>query len=290
MALLDNNRHHQINRMTTQFVNQIKKSFRRVQLVLEKPYQILDDQVATQTFEHALIPPNVYQTWINHQFGKTLYKNIIHFRGLNPDLNFHLFDNQKIEAYMEEFLGKHPIFHIYQNSQFGPSKADIFRVCILNERGGFYFDINKGCAVPLRSLLKSDSDCLISYEKNDCIILPEQAVMDRVQQPTKLAMQWSFGFAKNHPVTNTMIQEICDFYPYFKDKVFENPKDAILSFTGTGMLTRAIRKTLLQNLGLQLNQAGIDYNSYAIPEMPGSWSRYFTSPAYSKFQNRPIVL
>lgn len=276
--------------MPNLLINQLKKSIRRAQLVLEKPYQWLDDQVATQPFNHAHIPPNVYQTWVNRQFGKTLYKNIINFRKLNPDLNFHLFDNQKIQAYMEEFWGDHPIFHIYQNSQFGPSKADIFRVCILNERGGFYFDINKGCAVPLRSLLKPESDCLISYEQNNCIILPEQATMDRVQHPTKLAMQWSFGFAKNHPVTNMMIEEICNFYPYFKDKIFENPKDAILSFTGTGMLTRVIRKALLQNPDLQLNQAGIDYNGYAIPEMPGSWSRYFTSPAYSKSQNKPIVL
>lgn len=276
--------------MSKQIVNHLKKSIRRAQLVLEQPYQLLSDQIATKKFEHDHIPPYVYQTWVNRQFGKTLYKNIIDFRNLNSDLNFHLFDNQKIEAYMEEYWGDHPIFQIYQNSQFGPSKADIFRVCILNERGGFYFDINKGCSVPLRTLLKPDSDCLISYEKNDCIILPELAVMDRIQQPTKLAMQWSFGFAKNHSVTCMMIEEICNFYPFFKGKIFENPKDAILSLTATGMLTRVIRKALLNNPKLQLNQAGIDYNGYAIPEMPGSWSRYFTSPAYSKFQNKPIVL
>jgi mannosyltransferase OCH1-like enzyme len=276
--------------MTSQFVNKLKKSIRRAQLLLEKPYQILEDQTATKPFNHANIPPNVYQTWVNRQFGKTLFKNISQFRRLNPDLNFHLFDNQKIEAYMEEFWGNHPIFQIYQKSQFGPSRADIFRVCILNERGGFYFDINKGCSVPLKALLKPNSDCLISYERNNCIILPEQEIMDRVQEPTKLAMQWSFGFAKHHPVTSMMIEEICNFYPYFKDKIFENPKDAILSFTATGMLTRVVRKALLQNPELHLNQAGIDYNGYAIPEMPGSWSRYFTSPAYSKSQNRPIVL
>ena len=276
--------------MKNQLVNKLKKMARWAQLVLEKPYQTLEDQVATRLFENKYIPPNVYQTWVNRQFGKTLYKNILTFRNLNPDLNFYLFDNPEIEAYMEEFWGNHPIFQIYQRSQFGPSKADIFRVCILNERGGFYFDINKGCSAPIRILLKPDSDCLISYEENNCIILPEQSIIDRVQQPTKLAIQWSFGFAKRHRITTMMIEEICDFYPYFKDKVFESPKDAILSLTGPGMLTRVIRKALLENPSLLLNQAGIDYNGYAIPEMPGSWSRYFTSPAYGKFQNRPIVL
>lgn len=120
--------------------------------------------------------------------------------------------------------------------------------------------------------------------------MPEQSIMDRVQIPTKLAIQWSFGFSKNHLITNMMINEICDFYPYFKGKIFDTPKNAILSFTGTGMLTRAIRKTLVQNPGLLLNQAGIDYNGYAIPDMKGSWVRYFASPAYSKFENKPIVL
>ncbi|BEI32936.1 hypothetical protein PHIN5_03040 [Polynucleobacter sp. HIN5] len=276
--------------MFNQFIPQLKKSVRQIQLVLEKPYQFLDDQIAIQPFEHAHLPPNVYQTWVNRQFGKTLYKHIIHFRTLNPELNFYLFDAQKIDAYMEEFWGNHPIFQIYQNSQFGPSKADIFRVCILHERGGFYFDINKGCAIPLKMLLKPDSDCLISYEQNNCILMPEELIMERIQHPTKLAMQWSFAFAKNHPITAMMIDEICNFYPYFRGKTFENPKDAILSFTATGMLTRVIRKTLLENPNLQLNQAGIDYNGHAIPEMPGSWSRYFTSPAYGKSKNRPIVL
>ncbi len=95
--------------------------------------------------------------------------------------------------------------------------------------------------------------------------MPEELIMERIQHPTKLAMKWSFAFAKNHPITTMMINEICNFYPYFRGKTFENPN-------------------------LQLNQAGIDYNGHAIPEMPGSWSRYFTSPAYGKSKNRSIVL
>jgi mannosyltransferase OCH1-like enzyme len=269
--------------MKNQFINALKHNVRKTQLILEKPYQYLEDQNASAPFPNSNIAPNVYQTWVNRYFGKTHFNEILQFRKLNPDLNFYLYDNQMIESYMEEFWGHHPIFKIYQNSQFGPSKADIFRVCILNERGGFYFDINKGCRAPLNSFLQTDSDCLISYERNDCIIMPEQSIMDRVQIPTKLAIQWSFGFSKNHLITNMMINEICNFYPYFKGKIFDTPKNAILSFTGTGMLTRAIRKTLVQNPGLLLNQAGIDYNGYAIPDMKGSWVRYFASPAYSEF-------
>jgi len=101
-------------------------------------------------------------------------------------------------------------------------------------------------------------------------------------------MQWSFGFKKNHIVTQMMIEEICDFFPFFQGKVFDNPKNAILSFTGTGMLTRVIRKALLKHPHLELNQAGVDYNGSAIPDMRGSWSRYFSSPAYSKTSNRQI--
>ncbi|MBU3564468.1 glycosyltransferase [Polynucleobacter sp. MWH-HuK1] len=276
--------------MKIQIINTFKRNVRRAQLILEKPYQYLEDQVATTAFPNLHIAPNIYQTWVNRHFGKTHFNEILQFRNRNPDLNFYLYDNQMIESYMEEYWGNHPIYRIYQNSQFGPSKADIFRICILNERGGFYFDINKGCKAPLHSLLQPDSDCLISYEQNDCIIMPEQSIMDRIAHPTKLAMQWSFGFARNHPVTTLMINEICDFYPLFKDQHFDNPKNAILSFTGTGMLTRVIRKTLLQNPSIALNQAGIDYNGYAIPDMKGSWVRYFTSPAYSKSNNRPIVL
>ena len=271
-------------------LNLLKTSIRRTQLCLEKPYQLLEDQTASKSFSNPHIPPNVYQTWVNHHFGKTLFREITQFRNLNPDLNFHLYDNLKIEAYMQEFWGDHPIFQEYQKSQFGTAKADIFRICILNERGGFYFDINKGCACPIHTLLSSDADSLISFEKNDCIILPEKEIADRLQHPTKLNMQWSFGFKQNHIITQMMIDEICDFFPFFLGKVFDNPKNAILSFTGTGMLTRVIRKALLKHPHLAFNQAGIDYNGHAIPEMKGSWSRYFSSPAYSKANSRAIVV
>lgn len=96
--------------MFNQFIPQLKKTVRQIQLVFEKPYQFLDDQVATQPFEHAHLTPNVYQAWVNRQFAKTLYKHIIRFRILNPDFNFYLFDAQKIDTYMEEFWGDHPIF------------------------------------------------------------------------------------------------------------------------------------------------------------------------------------
>jgi len=271
-------------------IDKLKSRIRSVQIILEKPYQFLEDRVASSSFNNNFIPPNVYQTWVNNYFGKTHFAEIARFRALNSDLNFYLYDNLKVQNYMEEFWGHHPIYQVFNNSQYTPSKADIFRLCILNERGGFYFDINKGCKKPLRSFIKTDSDCLISFEKNDNIILPELCAIDRVDYPDKLIMQWSFGFAKNHPVTSTMIEDICEIYPYFKGKIYNSHKNAILSFTGPGMFTRSVHKTLLKNPDLVINQAGIDYHGHAIADMQGSWVRYLTSPAYNKTASKPIVL
>ena len=58
---------------------------------------------------------------------------------------------------MQERWGSHPIGDLYQRAQFGVMQADLFRYCMIHDRGGFYLDINKILIVPLRTLLHQGS-------------------------------------------------------------------------------------------------------------------------------------
>ena len=51
---------------------------------------------------------------------------------------------------MQKEFGRHPIYEVFQNAQFGPMKSDIWRYCILYRRGGVYCDIGKSMPVPIR--------------------------------------------------------------------------------------------------------------------------------------------
>lgn len=255
----------------------------------EKPMQILYDRKASVQSHLLNIPPVVYQTWEVDFFGKTHFSEIEKFRDLNPDLSFELFAKEKLEAYMEGVWGNHPIYPIFKKSRFGPMFADIFRYCVLFERGGFYFDISKGCSGSVSSLCHANATGLISYEAHDCVVIPSMKAIERMAHPEKYILQWGMGFAKGHPILQKLIENICEYYPNFKGKSFAIPKNAILSLTGPGMFTKTIREFFNESADENLTQAGIDFNGIGIYSLKGSWVRYATVPAYTGASSTIIV-
>ena len=255
---------------------------------LELPLRKVTDRDSTVEVKQK-IPPIVYQTWVNDLFGKTHASEIEKFRNLNPELSFKLYNSEKSNQYMKDYWGNHPIYNIYCLLKFGPAKADIFRYCILYERGGYYFDISKGCDFPLTKLHPSSSTALISFEMNDCVVLPNKNIVNWFAHPTKYILQWGFGFEKEHLILKSVIDNICAYSDIFKDKIFENPKNAILMFTGPGMFTKSLRDIIADGIRCEITQAGIDFNGYGVFEMKGSEVRYLTVPAYGNVLNSKIM-
>jgi hypothetical protein len=236
-----------------------------------------------------VIPNVVYQTWEDHRFGKTHTKGILKFRALNPDMQFHLYDRKDRDKYMANSYGTHSIYQIYKNTKFGPMKADIFRYCILFEKGGYYFDIKSAANQKISRLCPEDADGFISYENCDCALPPNEDCIGRVLFPTKYVAQWGMGFAKNHIILSRMIDSICSNYLFYKGKVFADPKLAIMSYTGPGKFTQIVREEIGLNKSINVFQAGIDFNGHGIFSMPGAKHRFLTYPSYSKITNAIIV-
>ena len=79
--------------------------------------------------------PNIdYQTWPEKKLPWRLANNIKEFRDLNKDHSFLIFTDRDRDNYMKTYWGNHEIYKIYRDSIFQPSKADIWRYCILYER------------------------------------------------------------------------------------------------------------------------------------------------------------
>ena len=265
----------------------------RHQIVLRTEYPLIKlcDSLPQREMQssHGLIPPVVCQTWVSNEFGRSHFRAIGEFRKLNPTLDFVLFDDKQVEDYLSTFYAGHDILAVYRNSRFTPLKADIFRYCILYQRGGYYFDISKGCSVPLRSLHSPSDRRLLSYENSFCSVMPELNATPGFQYPDRYLIQWGFGFAPKDPILERVIDLFCAYYPYFKGKTFENPKSAILAFTGPGMFTKAVRQIVHEEGRLEGAQAGVNFNGYGIPWMQGSEVRYHLSPPYVLARNEIIV-
>lgn len=194
---------------------------------------------------------------------------------------------------MKEHYGSNPIHEVFAKARFGPLKADIWRYCILYQRGGVYFDINKSVDLPLREMIHKDDKALISFEQNRVkASIDWEAPIEirgRLQHPESIIMNWALAFAPGHPFLLKTIQNIIADYPKWKMNVVADVKDAITRFSGPLMLTRSIWESIRQMPDVEFTQVGIDFNGRGNPDMRRSWSRYLSLRSYDEYSNAIIV-
>ncbi len=233
------------------------------------------------------IPNTIYQTWVSKYLPRKLAINVKKFRSINKDYSFIIFDDNERDDYMKEKWSHNPIYKIYLNSVFQASKADIFRYCILYEKGGFYFDIKSGCKIPI-SKLKISRGAIISHENTISTFPPNLDSIESSKYPFNIIKNWAFGFKKNHPFLKNIIEEIIKYAPFYKNYIFTNPKNAIISFTGPGMMTNVYRKYII-NKEDRIDPLGIDFNGNGIYELDGSSLRFESSKSYALIKNSKIL-
>lgn len=257
----------------------IKKLLLSRYLLTDLPWVSVSNQISPNKLKQK-ITPAVYQTWESNDFGKRHAKEIQQFRSLNPGLDFYIYNKEQRDAYMLNSWINKPIYLAYKNAKFGQIRADIFRYCIVYEFGGYYFDISKGCNVPLNSLHSPNSLGLIAHESNDRPIPVSSDLIAIYGEPNKLFVQWAFGFAPNSPILKIAIDMIESHIEDFSIVDFKNPSSAILDFSGTHLFTRAIDEFAKSNGLIGISQSGIDFNHHGIFSLNGSNARYLQVPSY----------
>lgn len=262
-------------------------------LIGEYPLVPIGDRHAMQAAPDWAIPAVIYQTWETNLIGKTHFKQWEDFRQMNPAMAFHFFDGRAMDDYMAKHYGHHPIYEIYNKGKFGPLRTDIWRYCILLERGGFYMDINKALSRPIASFIKADTRALIAFESTLSLMVAPTKIASRLVNPHNLVVNWGFGFAKGHPILQKTIDNICKYYPQFAGRAFEQPKHAIIKLTEPAMLTQSLYDAFIEHdepeFDAGIVQAGIDFEGAGISNMARSWVRYAQIPAYARARNQIIV-
>ena len=270
--------------MISNILYTIKKKLRSI---TEYPLVEINDYISQKPIEQK-INPIVHQTWIDKKFGKTHAKQIVNFRNLNKNLSFKIYNDQQMEDYMNKEWSRHPIYLIFKNALIGPLKTDIFRYCILYQQGGYYFDISRGCSVPLTHLHDKNSEGILTYEDTECFLPPKHEKIFKLKRPFNHFLQWGLGFKKNHKFLEILINEIVENYNFYRNKNFSNPKLAILNFTGPGMYTHVMRKYISQYGLEQLTELDIKFNGMGIFKLKGSSIRYYTKESYTYYKNLKI--
>lgn len=243
-----------------------------------------------QAHRAAAIPSVIYQTMEMRWSHPKFFESIESLRELNSDFSFVVFDASERDEYMRATWGHHEISRIYFDSLFGQMRADIFRYCVVFERGGFYLDINKGLSWPIGKFLSDGDEGLISFERNQTYIFPPEAAARQILQPDLFVIQSFFGFSAEHRVLAQAIQQIVELEPFFRGVSFDYPKGAITTLTGPGLFTRVLREVAGKG-GLEgVRQVAPDFTDHFVPRLPGS--RKYLNPKihYAKLQNYPLFL
>jgi mannosyltransferase OCH1-like enzyme len=236
------------------------------------------------------IPNVMYQTWQDARLGRSHRAALTRMREANPDYGFELFDDAALDRFMAETYGDTPIVRIFRAARFGPLRTDIWRYCILHERGGVYCDIGKGFDAPLRTLWPAQASGVIAFERNQFV--PDEATVPPpgLLHPDRRVVNWALAFAPGHPLLRRVIDGIVAKYPLYKGKVSADPKLDILKFTGPIHLTECVHAHARANGVADLHQAGIDFEGHGRPSLPGSYVRYLSIPSYMHARHAPIVL
>tara|TARA_Y200000002_G_scaffold304213_1_gene259803 strand:- start:863 stop:1675 length:813 start_codon:yes stop_codon:yes gene_type:complete len=266
--------------------DKIKYNIRRIS---EYPLVTLDDQKALRP-PNQKITPIVYQTWVDNKFGKTHKRSLLKFRNINKNLSFKIFTNPMMEEYMLQKWGNKNIYTIFKNALIGPLKTDIFRYCILYDQGGYYFDISRACKIPLTKLHNKTSKFIITYEDTNCFIPPNNKNVFLLKRPFSHILQWGLAFEKKNKFLELLIKEISKSYPFYKNKIFENPKLAVLNFTGPGMYTKVMRDYLSKCNKNDYKELDTKFNGNGIFKLNGSQVRYHKEPSYTYLKNKKICL
>ena len=90
-------------------------------------------------------------------------QNIEHIKRLNPEYEYHLFDDEDIKAFILEHYGE-VIWDYYQRIApiYGAARADFFRYLLVYQLGGVYIDIKSSLDKPLKDVLRAEDQFILT--------------------------------------------------------------------------------------------------------------------------------
>lgn len=110
------------------------------------------------------IPYNIIQTFKTRNVPLSMWLNLNKWVKLNPEYNYLFFEDTDIENYIETFnldgfsISKIEMMRAFRKIKPGAGKADLFRLLIIYEKGGCYFDIDTTPNTPLKNFINHDDE------------------------------------------------------------------------------------------------------------------------------------
>jgi mannosyltransferase OCH1-like enzyme len=121
------------------------------------------DPVKIECLSQQKIPRVIYQTFETYDVPENMYKSIQTWKDLNQDYEHYYFNNNDRIEFIEKYFGKR-VLNAYLTLIAGAFKADLWRCCILYEKGGIYVDSDMICLKPFREFININDEFIASRD------------------------------------------------------------------------------------------------------------------------------
>lgn len=169
------------------------------------------------------IPHKIMQTCKSvEDLPESIIANINQIKELNAGWEYHLFDNEQVEHWIQQNYGDVILDYFNRiTPSYGAAKADLFRYLYIYKEGGVYLDIKSSISKPLEESLEKNDSFIFSYwdnleGENHYKVGHYSNIFD--QYPRGEIPQWFIISVAGHPIIREVIiqvlKNIDNYNPY----------------------------------------------------------------------------
>ncbi len=148
-----------------------------------------------------MIPPLLHQTWKSTALPGNLRAMQSSFVAQNPAMELRFYDDEAMRGFVRDAF---PVYlPTFDGLAFPVLKADLFRLLVVLEFGGFYADIDMECLAPLSRFYASDS-AVFGIEAQ---VTPTRQRELGYDQPFQIA-NCIFAAPPGHPFIRKMVDQV----------------------------------------------------------------------------------
>jgi mannosyltransferase OCH1-like enzyme len=194
------------------------------------------------------IPRVIYQTFEEYEIPNGMYDSIQSWKELNPDYEHYFYNENDRVEFIEKFFSK-SVLNAYLSIIPGAFKADLWRCCVLYEKGGVYVDSDMICLKSLNKYIESNDEFIITRDD---------------------PMSKSFlanGFIASVPKHPFLKQQI----DFIVDNIINKRECYYLEISGPALFGKSVNKVCNRDLGETFELGSVNLNGYEIKILEHDW-------------------
>jgi mannosyltransferase OCH1-like enzyme len=227
---------------------------------------IIDVEYENESFIEELpkqeIPRVIYQTFETYDVPDGMFKSINSWLDINPEYEHYFFNEEDRIDFIENNFDSR-VLNSYLRLIPGAFRADLWRCCVLYEKGGVYVDSDMICLKSLNELIK-DVDTFITCRDDP--------------MSSKFLANGFIASVPKHPFLKKIIDNIVDNVENLRVKYY-------LDISGPGLLGKSVNEMCGRNEHGEFELGINEINGYTFKVLKHDWqTKYFT------YDDSPILI